>query len=63
MKLTRADKIKNGKLWQVYASAKPDNICFEGSKTACMKYIRKTFGMWVYKRGKIRIGQLIWENP
>jgi len=59
---SRADKIKAGKIYQVYPDIDPDSIMFEGSKTACMTYIRKTCGMWGYKRGKIRVGQLLWEN-
>lgn len=59
---TRAEKIKAGKIWQVSPDGKPDEILYEGSKTACFAFVRDHYGMRAYKRGTIRIGQLIWEK-
>ena len=61
MKLTRAQKIKLGKIWQVYFDIAIEDIQFEGSKSACIKYLKEN-NLWKkYKRGEIRIGQLIFE--
>lgn len=54
---TRADLIEAGKIWQVYPNAEPDNILFEGSKTACQQFQRD-----VRSVDNPRIGKLIWEN-
>lgn len=57
--MTRAEKIKAGKIWQVDTA--PDALLFEGTKTACLKWLR-TNGHWrEYKRGKISLSRLIWE--
>ena len=58
----RQHLIARGKLWVVYADATPDMILFEGSRTACLKYVRTTHGLRAYRNGRIRIGQLIWEK-
>jgi hypothetical protein len=60
--MTRAEKIKLGKIWHVYPDDNPDNILFEGSKTACMTFIKEKFGIRQYNNGTIRRGQLIWED-
>lgn len=60
-KLSRADRIKAGKLWQVYPDGEPDFILCEGSKIACEKYIREKNLKPQFKRGQIRIGKLICE--
>ena len=61
MKLTREQKISRGMIWQVYHPLTPDNILFEGSKRACMNFIRKVYGMRAFKKGNIQLGQLIHE--
>lgn len=59
---TRAEKVKAGKIWQVYFDAKPDEILFEGSRTACQKFCRDhDYEQW-RKKGIIRIGQLISDD-
>jgi hypothetical protein len=60
--MTREQKIVSGKLWQVYPDEKPDNILFEGSKTACRGYIRENRLQRQVKSGDVRLGQLIWEE-
>ena len=60
--MERAWKLKLGKLWQVYANATPDNILIEGSKSFCLKVMQERHMMRSYKRGEIRLGQLIWEK-
>lgn len=60
---TRAEKIATGRVWHVYRDAEPDNTLFEGSKTACLKWLRNDpRGYWyAFRRGEIRIGKVIWE--
>jgi hypothetical protein len=60
--MTRQEKIAKGKLWQVYTNEKPNNILFEGCKTKCLTFIKDHFGIKMYKRGLVRIGQLIFEK-
>lgn len=60
--MTRAQKIEARKLWLVYPDKQDDKILFEGSRTACLKFIREKFGMRQYKHGTIRLAQLIFEN-
>ena len=59
---SRAELINAGKIYQVYSDENPDNIYFEGNKTACLKYIKETFGMKMWRKGRVRIGKIIWEN-
>lgn len=59
--MTRTEQIAAGKVWQVYPGNDIDSILFEGTKAACVRYV-KDRGFWKqYKRGVIRIGQLIWD--
>lgn len=58
--MTRQEKILKGKLWTVHFD-NCDNNLFEGTKTACHKYLKENNLTRQYKRGKIRVGQLIWE--
>lgn len=61
--MTRAEQIAKGKVWTVHTDgSRTDNsTLFEGTKTACFRYVRERFGMRAYRCGKIRVGQLIWE--
>lgn len=59
--MTRQQKIESGKLWQVYPAENPDCILHEGSRTECMKFIRKNcLNAWA--KGMVRLGKLIWEQ-
>lgn len=58
---TRSQLIHAGKVWQVYLAASPDDVLHEGSKTACIAFIRQKFGIGAYRRGTVRIGKLIFE--
>lgn len=60
--MTRSSLISRGKLWQVHPDAEPDKILFEGSHAACLRFLRSSAQWHAYKRGQIRIGQLIWED-
>lgn len=60
--LTRTEQIHKGKIWQVYLDSAPDNLLFEGNKTKCFDYIKVNFGMRAYKKGTVRIGQVIFEK-
>jgi hypothetical protein len=59
---TRQDLINEGKIWQVYPDGNNENIIFEGTKSACFKYLRDNKQMRQYKCGEIRVGRLIWED-
>lgn len=54
--------LENGMLWQVYLPKTPDDILFEGQKSNCMNFIRENYGLSKWKRGEIRIGNLILEH-
>ena len=58
---SRQRLIDRGKLWQVYPDGSPDDVLFEGNKTQCKQYIwqEQLQGQW--RRGSIRMGQVIWE--
>jgi hypothetical protein len=58
---TREQLIERFKLWNVYTSSDPDRTLFEGSKTACFRYIRENHSMRDLKRGRIRIALIICE--
>ncbi len=58
---SRAELIKAGKLHQVYENG-AENVLFEGNLTKCRAFVKEKFGWRFYKTGKIRIGQLIWEE-
>lgn len=60
--LRRLQQIARGKLWQVYLDGDPDKILCEGSKTACRQYIRNWFSAREFKKGYVRLGQLIHET-
>lgn len=59
--MTRAEKIKKGKIYWVYPDAEPENILFEGSRNACFSYLSKNKLNKNYKTGNIRIGQVLFE--
>lgn len=59
--MTREQKIDAGKIWQVYNKLSPDDVLFEGSKSACIKWAKNTLPVQ-YKYGTIVIGKLIYEN-
>ena len=58
----RQKLIEQGKLWQVYPEGDSDNILFEGSRTACMKYIRQNCPL-AWRKNEVRLGKVIWEAP
>lgn len=60
--MTREQKINKGKLWIIHPDSDGDKILFEGSKTSCVKYLKENKLWGDYKKGVIRLGQLIWEN-
>jgi len=62
MKQDRQILIDKGKIWQVYNDGNSDDTLFEGTKTQCQKFIRDNNFGYYYKKGKIRIGKLIYEN-
>jgi hypothetical protein len=59
--MTRAEKIKAGKIWQIYPDTDPDDVLFEGSKTAAIKFAREHIGPRWRRNSKTRLGRLIWE--
>lgn len=60
--MTREQQIRAGKVWQVYPASNADSIFFEGSRAACLRWL-KEYGYWPsYKQGNIRVGKLIWEQ-
>lgn len=58
--MTRDKKIASGKVWQVYPNKDLDNVLFEGSRTACQKFIRANCRS-AWRIGAIRLGKLIYE--
>lgn len=57
--MTRQQAIARGKMW--YVSEDGEDV-FEGSRTACLKYISDHGWNRRYKNGQgIRMGQTIWE--
>ena len=58
--MTRTDKIKHGKLWQVHYD-ESDDVLFEGTRTACFKFLKEKRWMHRYKIGEIRVGEVIFE--
>ncbi len=61
---SREQLIKEGKVWLVYPDSDGDAIQFEGkSRAACLKYLKLKGLTRDYKKGIIRIGELIWEKP
>lgn len=62
-KQTRQQLIDAGKIWHVTHPDKPDDILFEGCQTHAMSFIRQHFGNRAYKRGDIRLGEVIFEMP
>jgi hypothetical protein len=62
--MTRQEKIKQGKIWQVWRKNDSDNVLFEGSRTACIKYLKEQGLYRLWKRGKadVSLGELISEN-
>jgi hypothetical protein len=60
--MNRQELIKKGKIWQVNLDASPDDILFEGNKTNCFKFVKQNYGMRQYRKGIIRVGELIWEK-
>lgn len=60
--MTRQQLIDKGKIWQVYNDGEPDNVLFEGNKTKCLQFIKENNFGYYYKKGKIRIAQVIWEK-
>lgn len=61
--MTRDALIARGQVWQVHPDSDPDKILFEGkSRGACLKFIRDNYTLRAYRNGKIRVGQVLWEN-
>lgn len=59
--MTRQQLIDKGKIWTVYLPENPDNILLEGCKSKCQTFISKNYGMYAYKKGKVRLSKTIWE--
>lgn len=53
----REEKIKDGKIWRVYPDADPDKILFEGSRSACLRFLKTQPG-----RDILCFGKLLWEK-
>ena len=60
--MTREQQIQKGKIWTVYPDIAPDDVIFEGSRAACMKFVREHGFERQRKKGTIRVGQVIWEK-
>lgn len=58
---TRQELIEAGKIWVVYPDGDPDNTLFEGTKTACMNFVKSPMLRTAYKYNRIRIAKLIYE--
>lgn len=56
----RQSKIDAGKVWRVYPNNDLDNILFEGSETACRRFINANCKVQ-YKYGSVRLGKVIYE--
>jgi hypothetical protein len=50
-------------LWQVYRDAAPEVVLCEGSKAACWRYITEHHLRRDWRRGEVRLGRVIWEQP
>ena len=60
--MTRNEKIKAGKIWQVYRPESRDKILCEGSETKCRAFIRNfPGGKKQWSKGELILGQLIYE--
>lgn len=60
--MTRQQRIDKGLVWNVYHSDSPDVLMFEGTKTQCKKYLSLNNLNRAYKRGSVRLSQIIWEE-
>lgn len=60
---TRQELIDAGKVWMVYLDASPDVILFEGTKTACQKFVKERGWNRRVRRGEMRMARLLWEKP
>ncbi len=61
-KKTRAELINAGKIWNV-TQKDTNKKAFEGTKTACLNYLRKHGLMRDYRRGQtVRLCRIIWEE-
>lgn len=62
--MIRSESIAAGKLWQVYTheSVKPEKVFFEGTRAACLRWLRENHLYNDYRKGVgVRLGKLIWE--
>ena len=59
--MKRENKIKAGKLWQVYLAEDSDCILHEGSRTECFRIIRRDLNR-SYLNGVVKLRKLIWES-
>lgn len=62
MSSSRSKLINKGKVNQVYFDAEPDNILCEGNITKCRNFITEKRWWRLYKKGLVRIGEVIWEK-
>jgi len=65
MRLTRKEKIKRGLIWTVHTheSISPFKVFFEGTRTACIRWLKENHQYRNYKRGiGVRLGEVIWED-
>lgn len=59
--MNQQTKIDAGKIWQVYPDGQPENILFEGTKTGCKNWLKVNGRIRDYKKGSVRLAQVIWE--
>jgi len=62
VKRSRLELIDQRKLWHVHMDATPDEILCEGSKTACWRFISENHWQRLWRRGEVRMGQILWER-
>lgn len=62
--MTRPQKLRAGKLWQITPTTEPETILYEGSKTACLAWLRAKGVLRHWKKGKsgLSLGRVIWEK-
>ena len=64
-KTEREAKIACGEIWTVHTheSIVPEKTFFEGTRAACLKWLKAKNLFRDYKRGvNVRLGQTIWEE-
>ncbi len=59
---TRKQAIERGRVWQVYEDGCRETILHEGTKSSCQRYLRERGLQRYYRRGLVRMAQVIWED-